>query len=71
MKDSDARISKHMKKQCAGTIGPPDFACIEHSFVHVGTQTDDDWENNSKEQADVYDVNMDEYVPSSSVTKKE
>ena len=33
-------------------------------------RSDDDSENNSEEEADVYDVDMDEYVPSYSVTTK-
>lgn len=70
MKDNAARISARMKKHCAGTIGPPDFACIAYSFLHAGAQIDDDLQNNSEEEANVYDVDMDEYVPSSSGATK-
>ena len=42
MKDSAARISARMRKHYASTIGPPDFACITHSFVNPGAQIDDD-----------------------------
>ena len=70
MKENDAQISARMKKHCAGTIGAPDFACIAHSLLSAGSQSDDDSENNSEEEADVYDVDMDEYVPSYSVTTK-
>ena len=70
MKNNVARISTCMKKHCVGTIGPPDFAFIAHSFVHACAQTDDDSENNSEEEGDVYDVHMHEYVPSSLVTKR-
>ena len=69
MIDNAAWISAHMKKHCADTIGPQDFACIAHSFLHAGAQIDDDLENNLEEEADVYDVDMNEYAPSFSVTK--
>jgi hypothetical protein len=52
------------------TIGPSDFTRITHSLLHAGSHSDDDSENNSEEEVDVYDVGMDEYVPSYSVTTK-
>ena len=70
MKDNAARISARMRKHCVGTNCPPDFTCIAHSFMTPGAQIDDDSENNSEDEADVYDVDMDEYVPSSLVSKK-
>jgi hypothetical protein len=70
MKDNAARICARVKKHCAGTIGAPDFACIAHSLLSAGSQSDDDSENNSEEETDVYDVVMDEYIPSYSVTTK-
>jgi hypothetical protein len=51
-----------MQKHCVGTIGPPDFACIAHSFVHGGSVIDD-----SEQPDEVYDVDMDEDVPPSTV----
>ena len=59
-----------MKKHCVGTIGPPNFACIAHSFVHGDAEIDDAIHNDSEEPAEVYDVDMDEDVPSSTVATK-
>jgi hypothetical protein len=70
MKDNAARIFSCMKKHCAGTIVPPDFACIAYSFVHASAQIDDDLQNDSEEEADVYNVDVDEYVPSFSCAAK-
>ena len=69
MKDNAARISTCMRKHCVSTIGPPDFACITRSFVNPRVHIDDDSKNNLEEEADVYDVDMNEYAPSFSVTK--
>ena len=54
-----------MQKHCVGTIGPPDFACIAHSFVHGDSKIDD-----SEQSDEVYDVDMDVDVPPSRVAKK-
>ena len=59
------RIYAHMQKRCFGTIGPPDFACIAHSFVHGDSKIDD-----SEQPDEVYDVDMDEDVPPSIVATK-
>ena len=56
-----------MQKHCVGTIGPPDFTCIAHSFVHGDAEIDD-----SEQPDEVYDVDMDEDVhPPTVVTKNE
>ena len=70
VKDISARIYAHMKKHCVGTIGPPDFACIAHSFVHGDAEIDDAIHNDSEEPDEVYDVDMDEDVPPSIVATK-
>ena len=54
-----------MQKHCVGTIGPPDFAWIAHSFVHGDSDIDD-----SEQLDEVYDVDMDVDVPPSTFAQK-
>ena len=59
-----------MKKHCVGTIGPPDFACIAHSFMNGDAEIDGGIHNDSEEPAEDYVVDMDEDVPLSKVATK-
>ena len=51
-----------MKKHYAGIIGPPNFACIAHSFMHACGQIDVDLHTNSEEAVDVCDIDMAEHT---------